>query len=887
MVGETSTLSRRQAEAGTALFTRSFVLPFLVFVVFAAILLRLGQRQYPELHTMLDTGMFFVSVVLAALLWDIGRRLQRGFPIWLAASFTVTALFEFFHVTATIEWWDDFLPVLSLPDWLRPATWSPSGYLLPIGLCIAMWRLDRGERPMPSFLPILLLLGALLFAAFQFVPADPAFTPFGITRPAQIGVPVLWDIVASVAWRIRGAERKLLPLAAMAIILTCGNFAFLYSRSANDDMAMVAHLSRLTGYLGFMLAVMRMASYDMHERIQAEHALSQLNADLERRVAERTMQLETLNRSLEAENDERRRVEASLRETDLKLRTHLERLNLLHQITRAIGERQDLASIFQVAIRSVEDELPADFCMLCRFDQTDHILTVAGVGAKSLDIAVSLAMPESAQIGIDANGLSRCITGRLVYEPDLAKLQFPFPQRLLQGGLRSMVLAPLQVESVVFGVVVVARRQAESFSSSECEFLRQLSEHVALAAHQAQLYSALQNAYDDLRQSQQSVIQQERLRVLGQMASGIAHDINNALTPASLYTETLLEDDKTLSPNSRELLGVVHRAITDVTHTVARMREFYRQQDAQMNLAPIALNDLICQVVELTRARWRDMPMQRGVAVGVQLNLAADLPPLQGVASEIREALINLLMNAVDAMPNGGTIAFTTTVEPAAKQRAPRIRCEISDTGAGMSEETRRRCLEPFFTTKGERGTGLGLAMVYGVLQRHGADLEIESAIGRGTTMRLSFPAADPARVQAGSDGSEPARPPRLPLLVIDDDPILLQTLRNILENDGHSVITATGGAEGIEAFRAAMQAGRSVAAVITDLGMPNVDGRKVAAAIKADSPATPVVMLTGWGQRLIDDDDAPAHVDRVLSKPPKLRDLRQVLVDVSTAKKA
>jgi CheY-like chemotaxis protein len=258
---------------------------------------------------------------------------------------------------------------------------------------------------------------------------------------------------------------------------------------------------------------------------------------------------------------------------------------------------------------------------------------------------------------------------------------------------------------------------------------------------------------------------------------------------------------------------------------------------------------------------------------------------MQGVASEIREALINLLMNAVDAMPNGGTIAFTTTLEPAKGQRAARIRCEVTDTGAGMDEVTRRRCLEPFYTTKGERGTGLGLAMVYGVLQRHGAELEIVSAVGRGTTMRLFFSASDPAQVQTDGESVEPARPQRLPLLVIDDDPILLQTLRNILENDGHSVTVATGGEEGIKAFQEAMQNGRAIAAVITDLGMPNVDGRKVAAAIKAESSQTPIVLLTGWGQRLIDDDDAPAHVDRVLSKPPKLRDLRQALADVTKPK--
>ena len=882
MVGETSSLSPRDTSSGGPVSVREIALPLFAFIALAVVLISIGHRDYPELHTMLDTGMFLMSVVLTVLLWEIGRRLGRGFPIWLATSFGVTALFEFVHVTATIEWWAVVAPILAIPDWLRPTTWGPSAYLLPIGIGAAIRGLRQGERPMPFFFPAIALLGAVLFTVFQQFPAyaDPPIL-FGITRPALIGVPLLWAAVAWNAWRWRDTERKLRPIAVMAVIMLLGNTAILFSQASHDTQAMEAHLGRVMGYLVLVLAVMRMASGDTRELIRAEHALAGMNADLERRVAERTEQLEATNQALHTEVDVRRRAEETVRESERRLRTHFERLSLLHQVTRAIGERQDLPSIFQVVIRSVEDELPADFCTLCIYDSADRALTVAGVGAKSVEIAELLGVEEQAQIEIDANGLSRCIGGQLVYEPDLAAIQFPFPQRLHRGGLNAMVLAPLQVESAVFGVLVAARKSANSFSSAECEFLRQLSEHVALAAHQAQLYDALQRAYDDLRQSQQAVMQQERLRVLGQMASGIAHDINNALTPASLYTETLLEDDKTLSPNSRELLGVVFRAITDVTHTVARMREFYRQHDAQMNLAPITLNDLVRQVIDLTRARWHDMPMQRGVVVEVKLALAPDLPPMEGVESEIREALINLLLNAVDAMPNGGTITLATSVQPETTDRAARIRCEVSDTGAGMDEETRRRCLEPFFTTKGERGTGLGLAMVHGVAQRHGAEIEIESTEGRGTTMRLTFPVAEPGKIQPASDAAPAARPPRLPLLVIDDDPILLQTLRNILEADGHAVAIANGGEEGISTFRSATQAGRHFAAVITDLGMPNVDGRKVAAAIKAESPNTPIVLLTGWGQRLIDDDDAPAHVDRVLSKPPKLRDLRQVLVDI------
>src|SRR5262249_44016390 len=151
-----------------------------------------------------------------------------------------------------------------------------------------------------------------------------------------------------------------------------------------------------------------------------------------------------------------------------------------------------------------------------------------------------------------------------VYEEDISGSSFPFTSRLAQGGLRSLVIAPLRAESNVFGVLVAARRAATAFSSGECEFLLQLSEHVPLAAAQAQLPVALQAAYDDLRQSQESVLQQERLRSLGQMASGIAHDINNALSPAALYTEALLERETSLTEKGREQLTVVHRAIDDV-----------------------------------------------------------------------------------------------------------------------------------------------------------------------------------------------------------------------------------------------------------------------------------------------------------------------------------
>ena len=562
--------------------------------------------------------------------------------------------------------------------------------------------------------------------------------------------------------------------------------------------------------------------------------------------------------------------------TEAKLQAQLSRLDLLSQTTRAIGERQDLKSIFQVVIRSVEDNLPVDFGCICLHDQASNGVRVTSVGAKSHPLALELAMSEQAFIPIDQNGMSRCVRGQLVYEPDISEVEFPFPQRLARGGLRSLVIAPLLVESSVFGVFVAGRREARSFSSTDCEFLRQLSEHVGLAAHQAQLYGALQQAYDDLRQTQQAVMQQERLRALGQMASGIAHDINNAISPVALYTQSLLEREPNLSERARNYLETIKRAIDDVAATVARMKEFYRQREQQLAQSALDVNRLVEQVTDLTRARWSDMPQQRGIVIEMAAELATDLPTIRGVESEIREALINLVFNAVDAMPEGGRLTLRTKTAEGDSGR--RVDVEVADTGIGMDENTRRRCLEPFFTTKGERGTGLGLAMVYGMVKRHGAEIEIESEAGRGTTVRLSFSASAAAMAGPEQPGKTYTIPSRLRILVVDDDPLLLKSLRDTLEEDGHAVVTANGGETGLETFRAALERKEVFSIVITDLGMPNMDGRKVASAVKGLSPSTPVILLTGWGQRLVDEQDIPAHVDRVLNKPPKLPQLREAL---------
>ena len=568
-----------------------------------------------------------------------------------------------------------------------------------------------------------------------------------------------------------------------------------------------------------------------------------------------------------------------IQESESKLRAQVGRLSLLQHITHATGERQDLPSIFQVVLASLEANLPIDFGCFLLHDPISKSLSVSTLGVGGLNFADRLGLSPQVEVPIDTNGLSRCVAGELVHEPDVAQAPFPFPQKLAAAGLRSVVFAPLIVESQVFGVLVCARRDAGAFSSGECEFLKQLSEHVALAGHQARLHGALRQAYDDLRQSQHTVMQQERLRALGQMASGIAHDINNAISPVSLYTESLLEREPNLSERTRSYLTTIQRAIEDVARTVARMREFYRERDTQLTLERVQLNRAVQQVVELTRPRWSDLPQARGTMVDLQTDLTDPMPEIMGAEHEIRDALTNLIFNAVDAMPAGGTLSVRTRKAVGADGEA-RAFIEVTDTGIGMDEDTRRRCLEPFYTTKGERGSGLGLAMVYGMIQRHSAELEIESATGRGTTIRLSFPAFTSAVVSPGVKHAAVVKR-RLRILLVDDDPLLIKSLQDTLQEDGHVITSSHGGSAGIETFAAAMKRGEGFDVVVTDLGMPHVDGRKVAASVKNASPATPVILLTGWGQRLIAANDAPAHVDKVLAKPPRLHELRAALAEL------
>ncbi|MEK7866981.1 MAG: CHASE domain-containing protein [Planctomycetota bacterium] len=439
-------------------------------------------------------------------------------------------------------------------------------------------------------------------------------------------------------------------------------------------------------------------------------------------------------------------------------------------------------------------------------------------------------------------------------------------KRYLGGGAPKVIGRTLEVEGQRKDGSIVAMEIAvsELRLGERRMFTGIIRDVTERRAHEEQMRSAnrkLAEAMTKLETTQREVVQQERLRAIGTMASGIAHDFNNSLASILGFTELLLVSEglRTDPEALRTHLELIRTAATDASGVVSRLREFYRHRDEAEVLSPVNLGRIVEDAVGLTRPRWKDMAQARGVAIDVRVDLAPDLPEIQGNETELREVAINLIMNAVDAMPKGGTLTIST------RSDGRRVVAEFEDTGTGMTEEVRKRCMEPFFTTKGAQGSGLGLAVAYGVVQRHGATLDIESAPGEGTRIRIAIPFRT-GMTPLPAPATRAVVPASLHVLVVEDDPLVQQVVAGYLSAAGHTVETACNGREGLEKFHA----GR-FDLVVTDQGMPELTGTQLAAAIKSAAPTKPVLLLTGWGEQMQAAGEQPAGVDRIINKPVSL----------------
>lgn len=287
--------------------------------------------------------------------------------------------------------------------------------------------------------------------------------------------------------------------------------------------------------------------------------------------------------------------------------------------------------------------------------------------------------------------------------------------------------------------------------------------------------------------------------------------------------------------------------------------------------APVDLRRCIDEVVALTQPRWKSEALGRGVTIRIETDVV-DVPTILGDAPGIREMLGNLIFNAVDAMPEGGTIIVR------ARADGGDVRLEVRDTGTGMSDDVRQRCLEPFFSTKGQHGTGLGLSMVHATVEQHCGTLEIESQPGRGTTFIVRLPLhAREGAIRAPEDAAAP--PSReLRVLVVEDEPMVRMGVVAQLSSQGHFVDTAANGREGLDKF----MSGR-FDLVVTDRAMPVMGGDELAASIERLAPDTPVIMLTGFGDLMEAKGEHPPGVDAVIGKPITLDALAGAIRQVST----
>ena len=398
--------------------------------------------------------------------------------------------------------------------------------------------------------------------------------------------------------------------------------------------------------------------------------------------------------------------------------------------------------------------------------------------------------------------------------------------------------------------------------------------HQELLATKQEIGYRLDAAITELQEMQQQIAQQERLRALGQMTSGIAHDFNNSLTPILGFSEWLLNFPGALG-NEEDLkstLQMINTAAQGAANVIRRLRDFYRQRGDDEIFESVNLNQAADEAIALAQPKWRDQALAAGITIHIEKDLDREIPPISGNETELREALTNLIFNAVDAIAKVGTITIRTYCD------GTDVVLEVSDTGAGMTEEIRQRCLEPFFSTKEERGTGLGLSTVFGIIERHQGEIAVESRLGVGTTFIIRLPSVEGNQIASGSQEEEPLSPSQR-VLVVDDDPAVLQLISTYLTTDGHFFETATDGQRGLEGFRA----GR-FDLVVVDKAMPGMNGDELAIAIKQLAPHMPVIMLTGFGDSMQVSGEQPAGVDVIVNKPVTLGQFRDALENVRSS---
>jgi signal transduction histidine kinase/CheY-like chemotaxis protein len=547
-----------------------------------------------------------------------------------------------------------------------------------------------------------------------------------------------------------------------------------------------------------------------------------------------------------------------------KITTQIERLKELLDLTARIGSRLNLDEVLSATCEAAGRVLEMRAAAIALFD-SEGTLTVQGSCGFSEDLRQRVIPHQLEGITgtILQSGQSLTISDLL----DHASAHDPFLQSL---NVRGVQIIPLRVRDQIIGVLYLADPAPKFFSEGQLEMATLLSTQASIAIENARLYGQLRHAYEELKSTQEQLVQSEKVRALGEMAGGIAHDFNNVLAIILGKTQLMLE--RITDQPIREDLGVIEDAAWRAAETVRRLQVFATTRGEEA-LVTVDLNSLVTDALGITRPRWKDESEARGIRVEVVTDLSP-IPPVLGHPVDLREMLVNLILNALDAMPRGGRLAFST------RRSEENVELAVSDTGVGMSDEVRRKIFDPFFTTRSPQRAGLGLSVVHGIVARHRGDIEVESREGQGTTFRILLPGT-----QRGMDQpvitSPPVETERTSILIIEDEEPLRKTLTDILLAANHTVQSASDGLEGLAMFQKG-----SFDMVFTDLSMPELSGLEVARAVKKMAPKVPVILVTGWGDQLDPVRIRESGVDLMIAKPFRVERVMSTLGDALALRK-
>jgi signal transduction histidine kinase/ActR/RegA family two-component response regulator len=369
--------------------------------------------------------------------------------------------------------------------------------------------------------------------------------------------------------------------------------------------------------------------------------------------------------------------------------------------------------------------------------------------------------------------------------------------------------------------------------------------------------------------------QMEKLSALGELASGVAHNFNNTLTGILARAQLMLDAQD--MKDVRRGLRIIIQTAEDGAKTVKRIQDFARQRRDQ-DFVLIDVDQLMLEVAEITRPRWKDHAEAANVHIKLVRQIGSNAA-IMGDAGELREVLVNMVFNAVDAMPDGGTLTLST------HDGVEEVVLKVTDTGTGMGEDVRSRIFDPFFTTKGKAGMGLGLSVSYGIIRRHEGRVEVESEIGKGTTFRMAFPVVGESDTQRIND-SGPLLTARadgtLRILVVDDEDYVRELLADILEREGCEVSLAGEGREALRLFDSA-----EYDAVFTDVGLPGMSGWEVARAVRERDRAVALAVITGWGDTVTPEEQSEAQADWIVPKPFTVERIAGLVGEISARKAA